>query len=815
MSDPLIKNNDRDINGGENTLIQQRRQQANISDDRPVSALALSGGGIRSATFCLGLVRALAANKVLRRFDFLSTVSGGGYFGGMLGRLYNEDQQAEAVEEGLAEKRSFLLWWLRNNGRYLAPAGFRDVSQAMAYTLRGLLASHFEAATVILFLAALMFFPGLLLTGFSPASDAAPAWLGLMLIPLACALWQICAWWIIRPAGGKGDSTAKGRYQDYYSTISVPLVTLALLLAWHFSPHMVYRDKSIWLGPIVLLFSCLPLAAKLVQDFCALNITTLSVPEQRLIRTKKLAVALLAALACLFFYGASEFCYWIKVRANFLIFLTALALLPPAISLLRHWVKPPTKNPAKKKPVAGIINQIGYLFLLALFLTWATVLLILLTELYIPEKSSGYPALLMDAFFLALMAVYFWLTRRRVDVLNLSSMHNLYRARLERAYISVGNYFRPNRPETADARFPLTLLSAYERNRVGENQKWRITDVQPGDDVLLRDYHPHRYGGPLHLINCCINQTVDDRTGNFNADRKGIALTLSPLGIETGTHLPLATDWQEEHLSKWLAISGAALGTGMGSNTRTGTAALLFTSAIRLGYWNENLFARKHQRIATTAEKQDRPKREIKPEKFPHLRALLGEMLAFFPGMNSSLWYVSDGGHFDNTGVYALLKRRVPLIVLADCGADPDYGYEDIENLVRKAHIDYATRIEFLDSDAVEPTMSALFTTPDLLNKRENPAPFMLARIVYPDQEDYAALIVVKPHLIENLGLDTERYADRQPAFPQQPTSDQFFDENQWEACHELGLKMGERLSGEILDKTLGWVNTAHGDIGR
>ena len=51
--------------------------------------LALSGGGIRSATFCFGVLRALAQHKLLLRFDLLSTVSGGGYVGGMLGRLFD------------------------------------------------------------------------------------------------------------------------------------------------------------------------------------------------------------------------------------------------------------------------------------------------------------------------------------------------------------------------------------------------------------------------------------------------------------------------------------------------------------------------------------------------------------------------------------------------------------------------------------------------------------------------------------------------------------------------------------------------------
>ena len=49
--------------------------------------LALSGGGIRSATFCLGVMQALAARGLLRRVDFLSTVSGGGYIGAFFGAL--------------------------------------------------------------------------------------------------------------------------------------------------------------------------------------------------------------------------------------------------------------------------------------------------------------------------------------------------------------------------------------------------------------------------------------------------------------------------------------------------------------------------------------------------------------------------------------------------------------------------------------------------------------------------------------------------------------------------------------------------------
>src|SRR5688572_7938539 len=49
-----------------------------------VTCLAFSGGGIRSATFALGVLQGLAYLRLLKRFDYLSTVSGGGYIGGWL-----------------------------------------------------------------------------------------------------------------------------------------------------------------------------------------------------------------------------------------------------------------------------------------------------------------------------------------------------------------------------------------------------------------------------------------------------------------------------------------------------------------------------------------------------------------------------------------------------------------------------------------------------------------------------------------------------------------------------------------------------------
>src|SRR6185295_16506063 len=89
----------------EERLINQRRTAVDGKDrkDPPedVVGIALSGGGIRSATFCLGLFQGLARQGFVRRVDYLSTVSGGGYFGSFLGRLFtrpwvNGEQPAQS-----------------------------------------------------------------------------------------------------------------------------------------------------------------------------------------------------------------------------------------------------------------------------------------------------------------------------------------------------------------------------------------------------------------------------------------------------------------------------------------------------------------------------------------------------------------------------------------------------------------------------------------------------------------------------------------------------------------------------------------------
>lgn len=57
--------------------------------------------------------------------------------------------------------------------------------------------------------------------------------------------------------------------------------------------------------------------------------------------------------------------------------------------------------------------------------------------------------------------------------------------------------------------------------------------------------------------------------------------------------------------------------------------------------------------------------------------------------------YLSDGGHFENLGLYEMIRRRCRCIVISDAGCDPGYGFEDLGNAVRKIAIDLGVYIEF------------------------------------------------------------------------------------------------------------------------
>lgn len=141
--------------------------------------LALSGGGIRSATFCLGAIQVLAERNLLKDIDFLSTVSGGGYVGSFLSsRLGNGEPQADLA--GPHGPDPAPVRYLRQHAKYLSAADLWQAWSMVTATLAGMLlnwtAPLFALAAVALVVAAapdMLAWPALVLPWLGGLSAAA------------------------------------------------------------------------------------------------------------------------------------------------------------------------------------------------------------------------------------------------------------------------------------------------------------------------------------------------------------------------------------------------------------------------------------------------------------------------------------------------------------------------------------------------------------------------------------------------------------------------------------------------------------------
>jgi hypothetical protein len=132
-----------------------------------VLALALSGGGIRSASFSLGVLQALNEKGVIPKIDYLSTVSGGGYMGSALSAtmtkqnafVFGESTRQRGSTTQLTDvKDTDSVGHIRNYSNYLMPFGARDLVTAIAIIVRGLVANVSLILPVILLLAAITIF---------------------------------------------------------------------------------------------------------------------------------------------------------------------------------------------------------------------------------------------------------------------------------------------------------------------------------------------------------------------------------------------------------------------------------------------------------------------------------------------------------------------------------------------------------------------------------------------------------------------------------------------------------------------------------
>lgn len=355
----------------------------------------------------------------------------------------------------------------------------------------------------------------------------------------------------------------------------------------------------------------------------------------------------------------------------------------------------------------------------------------------------------------------------RVDV-NLFSMHQFYRNRLARCY-----------------------LGASRRN--GERHANAFTDLDPHDDIPLSYLADQR---PIHLINAALNLThVCDAEDAIRAHEPEAAVHLawqqrlsssfvfSPRfcgfafpndARRTRSFRPTAEFMVKEVLGRdkpggadlgmAMAVSGAAANPNQGYHTAPALAFLMTFFNVRLGRWCGNPNSLAYEDSSPTFA----------------LWYLLMELIGH-TDEKSDFLNLSDGGHFENLGLYELVRRRCKLIIASDASCDPKLEFEDLGNAIRKCRVDLGVEIKL---DVTE--MKA--------KKPEKRSRIAIGTIDY-GAHGGGILIYLKPLRRGNESIDVRNYADTHKDFPHQATADQWFDEAQFESYRQLGLQSGRTLA--------------------
>lgn len=346
---------------------------------------------------------------------------------------------------------------------------------------------------------------------------------------------------------------------------------------------------------------------------------------------------------------------------------------------------------------------------------------------------------------------------RRVD-LNIFSAHSFYRYRLARSFLGASHERRAPNP---------------------------FTGFDPNDDLPLNAFADQR---PIPLLNATVNLTGGDelawqtrRGANFLFSPSYCGFVAQPTTYRLiGGYRVTASYGGGLSLATAMAVSGAAASPNMGFHTSTPVAALLTIFNMRLARWCPN------------------PEKAEWNKAAPRWSAsyLFAELLGQASGRKS--WInLSDGGQFDNLGLYELVRRRAALILVTDVGADEGYQFDDLAMVTRKLWTDFGVTLDVEETAlaAIRPKAAGL-ANPD--DPRFSDCHWAFGSIGYPDGQR-ACLIYVKSSLTRGIPLDVRQYKDTHPSFPHESTNDQWFDEDQFEAYRRLGQFVAEKLLDTLL----------------
>jgi len=376
------------------------------------------------------------------------------------------------------------------------------------------------------------------------------------------------------------------------------------------------------------------------------------------------------------------------------------------------------------------------------------------------------PAALLVAVIIAWGASYF------INI-NRFSLHALYRNRLIRAFLGASNPARHQNPFTGFD----------ESDNVRFYDLWP-KETQPGawPDVSARNWRP------FHVVNIALNIVSTKKLAW--QERRAEPFTVTALHSGSGcVGYRYSTTYGDKlgiTLGTAVAVSGAAASPNMGYHSSPPLGFLMTLLNVRLGWWLGNPGP-----PGEDTYQVDGPRRAVVP--------LLYEMF----GQTTEDWkyvYLSDGGHFENLGLYEMVRRRCRFIVVSDAACDPDYGLDDLGNAVRKISLDLGVVIRFHGlgdlktraDDEAKPCSAA----PAAGAAAASAVPFYAIGLIdYPAADgggEEGVILYVKAayHKDRIFNAGVRNYAAANPAFPHESTADQFFGESQFESYRALGFEI-------------------------
>jgi hypothetical protein len=225
-----------------------------------------------------------------------------------------------------------------------------------------------------------------------------------------------------------------------------------------------------------------------------------------------------------------------------------------------------------------------------------------------------------------------------------------------------------------------------------------------------------------------------------------------------------------------VTVSGAAASPNMGCHSSPLVTFILTLLNVRLGAWLGNPGP-----AGDSTYNFSHPTFSIWP--------IIAEALGL-TNDTSRYVYLSDGGHFENLGLYEMVLRRCQFIVVSDGGEDPECSFADLGEAVRKIRIDFGIPIDFGPMTIYPRSAIGMLSSPG-----HNCA---VGRICYSAVDGADApdgvIVYIKPACYGDEPRDIYEYFKTNAAFPHETTADQFFSESQFESYRMLGAYTMERL---------------------